>query len=345
MHRIRYLEMMNRIIAVGLVGVLSALFFACSGSKVGKNKSVELSQENISVTVPKFNADSAYHFIEQQVSFGPRVPNTRGHQECGLYLEEKLKEYGATVVTQEVDLVAYDGTLLQAKNIIASYQPEQKKRVALFAHWDTRPWSDNDSDEKNYRTPVLGANDGASGVGVLLEIARLLQQSQTTIGVDVIFFDAEDYGVPQFDTKYNRGDTENTWGLGSQYWAKNPHVPSYNARFGILLDMVGDKDALFYYEGYSQKFAKNINKKVWDKAHELGFQRYFIKENGGYITDDHLFVNQIARIPTIDIIHNNIHASGFAKSWHTVDDTMENIERNTLHAVGQTVLEVIYNEK
>lgn len=344
MLRIRYLVMMNRIVAVGLVGVLSALFFACSGSKVSNSKSVDLAEDNASVAVPRFNADSAYRFIEKQVSFGPRVPNTKEHKECGLYLEDKLKAYGATVVTQEVDLVAYDGTLLKAKNIIASYQPELKKRVALFAHWDTRPWSDNDPDEKNHRTPVLGANDGASGVGVLLEIARLLQQTPTTIGIDIIFFDAEDYGVPQFDTT-SRGDTEKSWGLGSQYWAKNLHTPNYNARFGILLDMVGDKDALFYYERYSQKFAKNINKKVWNKAHELGFQRYFIKEEGGYITDDHLFVNEIARIPTIDIIHNNIYDSGFAKSWHTVNDTMENIERNTLHAVGQTVLAVIYNEK
>ena len=333
---------MRKIISLFSLLTLGFVIGACGGSKNKSSSKANLENELELVKAPLFNADSAYHYVNTQVLFGPRVPNTEGHKLCGVYLENKLKEFGATVTTQEVDLIAFDGTVLEAKNIIGAYQPEKKKRVALFAHWDTRPWSDNDADEKNYNTPVLGANDGASGVGVLLEIARLIQKEQPNLGVDIVFFDAEDYGAPQF---YKGPHEEEYWGLGSQYWSRNPHITDYNARFGILLDMVGDKDAQFYYEGYSNEFAKSINKKVWKKAHELGFQHYFIKELGGYITDDHLFVNKIARIPTIDIIHNNIHHTGFAESWHTVNDTMDNIDKNTLQAVGQTVLEVIFNEK
>ncbi len=331
---------MKKVFLLVPILLIGYVIIACGGSKARQSQSVDIVEEK--VVAPKFNADSAYFFIEKQVSFGPRVPNTEGHKACGNYLEAKLKELGAVVTVQEVDLAAFDGTLLAAKNIIGSFQPEKKKRVALFAHWDTRPWSDNDPDENNHYTPVMGANDGASGVGVLLELARLIQQNQPMVGIDIILFDAEDYGAPQF---YKGPHKEEFWGLGSQYWAKNPHTDNYNARFGILLDMVGDKEAQFYYERYSHDFAKSINKKVWNKAHELGYQRFFIKELGGYITDDHLFVNKIARIPTIDIIHNNIHHTGFAESWHTVNDTMENIDKNTLLAVGQTVLEVIYNEK
>lgn len=133
----------------------------------------------------------------------------------------------------------------------------------MFAHWDTRPWADNDADEKNHHTPILGANDGASGVGALLEIARLVNQQQPELGIDIIFLDAEDYGTPQF---YEGKHKEEAWCLGSQYWSRNPHVQGYNARFGILLDMVGGENSVFLKEGYSEEFAPDINKKVWKAA-------------------------------------------------------------------------------
>lgn len=190
----------------------------------------------------------------------------------------------------------------------------------------------------------MGANDGASGVGVLLEIARLINQQQPELGIDIIFLDAEDYGAPQF---YKGEHLEEQWCLGAQYWARNPHVEGYNARFGILLDMVGGKDATFFKEVYSEKFARGINKKVWKKANDAGYGRYFINETGGQITDDHLFINRLAGIPTIDIIPNdeNCELSSFGPTWHTVNDNMDVIDKSTLKAVGQTVLEVIYNEK
>lgn len=296
------------------------------------------------VNVPDFNADNAYGYVQAQVNFGPRVPNTEAHKACGDYLAGKLEEYGAVVTNQYADLTAFDGTILKARNIIGSYSPEKKKRVLLYAHWDTRPWADNDPDPANHRKPVLGANDGASGVGVLLEIARLINQQTPALGIDIIFFDAEDYGVPQF---HNGPSPENSWALGSQYWSRFPHVDGYNARFGILLDMVGGKGATFYKERFSVQYASSVVKKIWGKARELGYNQYFVDELGTYITDDHLYVNTIAKIPSADIIPHEPYneRSNFGDFWHTVNDTMDNIDRATLKAVGQTVMEVIYREK
>ncbi|WP_071147748.1 M20 family metallopeptidase [Bacteroides ihuae] len=312
---------------------------SCGSNKKSSEKTESIEQQ---VKAPEFDADSAYQYVKAQVDFGPRVPNTSEHVACGNYLAKKLADFGATVTNQYADLIGYDGKILKARNIIGSYNPENKKRILLFAHWDTRPWADNDPDEKNYHTPILGANDGASGVGALLEIARLINQKQPELGVDIIFFDAEDYGAPEF---YEGKHKEEYWCLGTQYWAKNPHVQGYNARFGILFDMVGGKNATFYKESYSNKYAKNVVQKVWEKANSLGYGNYFIDEDGGGVTDDHLFVNTIARIPSIDIVPTDQKDGGFGYFWHTVNDTMDVIDKATLKAVGQTVLEVIYNEK
>jgi Predicted aminopeptidases len=297
------------------------------------------------VAVPEFNADSAYQYIQNQVDFGPRVPNTAAHVETGKYIAQKLEEFGAKVTNQYADLIAYNGTILKARNIIGSYKPDSKKRIALFAHWDTRPWADNDLDEKNHYKPVLGANDGASGVGVLLEIARQINMQSPELGIDIIMVDAEDYGL--HSREMHRAYREESWGLGSQYWARFPHVPNYNARFGILLDIVGGKGATFYKEGYSEKYAPHINKMVWKAAKELGYGNYFINEEIGAVTDDHLFVNKLIGIPTIDIIPNMVNntRSSFSEYWHTVNDNMNDISKETLKAVGQTVMSVIYNEK
>ncbi|MDR0745019.1 MAG: M28 family peptidase [Mediterranea sp.] len=326
-----------------ILGFTACLLLAVTSCKTGNNSKAKDTAEQ-HVIVPEFNADSAYNYIQAQVDFGPRVPNTQVHVKCGEYLANKLEEYGAKVTNQYADLLAFNGTILKARNIIGSYNPEHKKRILLFAHWDTRPWSDNDPDKKNHHTPVLGANDGASGAGVLLEVARLINQQAPALGIDIIFFDAEDYGAPQF---YNGNHKEEYWCLGAQYWARNPHVAGYNARFGILLDMVGGKNATFYRECYSEEYARSINKKIWRKAEELGYSAFFIDERGSMITDDHLFVNRIARIPSIDIIPNIVGAkhSSFGDFWHTVNDDMGEIDKNTLKAVGQTVLAVIYNEK
>lgn len=316
-----------------LISLLLAIV-SCSNKAKTSGENTE-STTKATVNIPNFNADSAYQYVKAQVEFGPRVPNTTAHVACGNYLAAMLAQFGATVTNQYTNLSAFNGTLLKARNIIGSYNPENKKRIAIFSHWDSRPWADADPDKKNHHKPILGANDGASGVGVMLEIARQIQQQQPELGIDLIFLDAEDYGDPGADE---------SWGLGAQYWARNPHVEGYTARFGILLDMVGAKNATFRYEGYSQEKAPNINQKVWNAAASLDYGRYFIKEEGGRVTDDHTFINDFAHIPTIDIIHTEANGE-FYKNWHTIKDDMEGIDRATLGAVGQTLLQVIYNEK
>lgn len=294
------------------------------------------------VVVPSFNGDSAYSFVESQVAFGPRVPNSKAHRACGDWLEAKLRAYGADVVTQHVTLTAYNSTRLQARNIIAQFQPEKHSRVLLCAHWDSRPWADSDPNPANHYTPIDGANDGGSGVGVLIEVARHLAANPTKVGVDIVLFDAEDYGVHEKENS----EAANSWALGSQYWSRMPHKDGYNARYGILLDIVGAPDSQFRREGISDYYAKNIVDKVWARAAMLGYGNLFIDSEGGYVTDDHLYVNDFLGIPCIDIINNDPDSpNGFGEHHHTVKDDMDWISAETLAKVGQTVLSVIYNEK
>lgn len=301
-------------------------------------------QEEITQTpkqIPVFNADSAYNYIEKQVSFGPRVPNTPSHKECGDWLQSSLERFADTVYVQPARVRAWDGTILNIRNFIGSFQPENKRRILLCAHWDTRPWADHDPDSQNHYSPIDGANDGASGVGVLLEIARLLSETQPNVGIDIIFFDAEDYGEHEDKRSFDR----DTWALGSQHWSRTPHRPDYNARFGILLDMVGAYNATFRHEGYSMIYAPHIVRRVWGLAQREGFTSYFLNEESNYIVDDHYYINTIRGIPTINIIDQRRNTShGFFQYWHTLDDTMDKIDRSTLHAVGTTVVTVIFEE-
>lgn len=333
------MKIKNILVIPALLLVLTGV--AC-GNNRGKNDATETVTKEV-VKAPEFDADSAFQYIQAQADFGPRVPNTQAHKACGDYMANQLEKFGAKVYNQYAELTAYDGTILKARNIIGAYKPESKKRVMLCSHWDSRPYADNDPDPKNHHTPIIGANDGASGVGVLLEIARQIQKEEPTLGIDLIFFDAEDYGIPEFYEGKYKADT---WCLGSQYWARTPHVQGYNARYGILLDMVGGKNATFYYEGYSARTASSPMKKIWKKADELGYGNFFIKEDGGEVTDDHVYVHTLARIPCVDIINydENDGHSFFGPTWHTVNDNMENIDRGALKAVGQTLMEIIYNE-
>lgn len=320
------------------------LLMACGSAGSPEQTATTTSSPQTAVTTskaPTFEADSAYTYVANQVAFGPRVPNSKAHKQCGDYLASELTRFGAQLYVQEANLKAYDGTLLEARNLIGSYNPEQSKRVLLFAHWDSRPYSDHDPDPANLRKPLDGADDGASGVGVLLEIARQLGQQSPNIGVDILFCDAEDYGTPEFVDDYK----PDTWCLGSQFWAKNPHVKNYKAEFGILLDMVGGKGATFFREYQSKRAAAPILEMVWSKARDLGYGKYFINADGGAITDDHQYVISGRGIPSIDIINYDPDTeTGFASYWHTQKDNMGNIDRETLKAVGQTVLEVIYNQ-
>ena len=294
---------------------------------------------------PAFSADSAYAFCKAQCDFGPRTMNSEAHDKCGRWIASQFSRFGCSVSTQDVTLTGYDGTPLRCSNIIAQYKPEQPARVLLCAHWDSRPWADNDPDEANWRKPVIAANDGASGVAVMLELARLLQKDDSLkVGVDFVCFDAEDWGVPQWSDAPERSDS---WALGSQYWAANLQPAGYTARFGILLDMVGGQGARFYRELLSMRHAPSIVDKVWAAAETVGFGSFFPRADGNYITDDHQPVNEVANIQTIDIIpyYPDCEQSAFGPTWHTVSDDMDHIDPQTLLAVGQTVIQVLYSEQ
>ncbi len=291
---------------------------------------------------PEFDAASAYAFVKKQVEFGPRVPGTPAHAACAEWLAETLRQWTPDVVVQEFKARAYDGRPLDGKNIIASFDKDRKERVLLCAHWDSRPFADHDPDPANHFKPVMGANDGASGVGVLLEIARVLSVRRPALGVDIVLFDLEDFG----EHANWRGHSQDSWALGSQYWSRNPHRPGYRARFGILLDMVGGADAVFPREGTSVHYAPEVVEKIWDAARGLGLRKHFVDAEAGALIDDHVYVNQYARIPTADIIdYDERRAKGFPDSWHTVGDTLDKIDKGTLEAVGRTVLAVVYAEK
>lgn len=280
----------------------------------------------------KFDADSAYRYVQEQVDFGPRVPGTAAHANAAIYLQTMLAQFCDTAFTQYGSMPTGRGGDVAIKNIIGSINPEQTKRVLLCAHWDTRPQADQDKERPT--EPADGANDGASGVGVLLEVARQLQIQRPDAGVDIIFFDAEDMG----DSK----GAPTTWCLGSQYWSKTPHKPNYVARFGVLLDMVGAENATFAIEGNSWRYAQPYVKKVWSTAATLGHSNYFVNYRGGEILDDHVFINQIRGIPTLDIIqYDASNGVGFGDFWHTHDDNMSGINKNTLNAVGETVFKVV----
>ena len=329
-----------------LVTVVFIFLIACESSKKSVDQII-YSNSRKTTTVPSFNRDSAFLFIKKQVDFGPRVPNTFAHKACGNYLASQLRSYGAKVIEQEFSEQAYDGTILYLKNIIASYNPDAKKRVLLAAHWDTRPFADKDVDGRY--DPIDGANDGASGVGVLLEVARILSiNEKPNIGLDIIFFDGEDYGEHEdvTDVPMKNGLVQIWWCLGSQYWADHPHIPRYSAYYGILLDMVGSRNARFFKEGGSMQFAPKVVEKVWATARSLGYSNYFVSTNSPGIMDDHIFVNRDAKIPMIDIVEYDPDSPSyyFGDFHHTKKDNINIIDRQTLQAVGETVLYTIYNE-
>lgn len=297
------------------------------------------------VKAPVFNADSAYGFVAKQVGFGPRVPGSKAHKACGDWLVAQLKAYGATVTEQVSTVTAYNGQPVPLRNIIASWQPEKKERLLLFTHWDSRPYADHG--EVRVNEPIDGANDGGSGVGVWLELARHLSEMPTALGVDIFLTDVEDMGEPTGDHMgADEGNSLRTWCLGSQYWVKNPHVPNYTARFGILLDMVGSENAQFPKESYSMTYAPNVVNKVWSAAATVGHGDRFLSETLRFVgIDDHLIVNEGLNIPCIDIIAYDASTGGFPPTWHTHDDDLKHISKPSLEAVGATMMHVVWGEQ
>ncbi|MEZ4722870.1 MAG: M28 family peptidase [Flavobacteriales bacterium] len=293
------------------------------------------------VETPRFDSNSAYNYIQKQVDFGPRVPNTDAQKACAKWLESELKSFGLEVITQKAKVTAYNNKELDIYNIMGRYKPEAEKRILLCAHWDTRPYADRDTENRN--KPIDGANDGASGVGVLLELARAVasDSNKPNIGFDIVFFDAEDYGQPQSSMV---GSGDNTYCLGSQYWSTNIPIEAYKPAYGILLDMVGAANATFPKEQVSMEYAPEVMNKVWDLAHTMGHKNYFKMYIGNPITDDHLYLYQLGSIPTIDIIHYEMTRHDFGSFHHTHADNMDIISKKTLQVVGDVLLQVIYQE-
>ena len=321
-------------------------------------KSQQNSQPVVNI---EFNADSAYAFCAAQCAFGPRTMNSEAHERCLQWIQQKFQDYGCQVTLQQADLRGYDGTILKSTNIIArqpsaiSRQPSS--RILVCAHWDSRPWADNDPDSANWRKPVMAANDGASGVAVMLELARLLQQHDSArVAVDFVCFDAEDWGVPQWSDEVDA----DSWALGAQHWAASYAASSSSATssssaatvsqpsydYAILLDMVGGQGAKFYHEYYSLQYARPVVEKVWQAASAAGYGSFFPSKDGGGVTDDHIPVNEKAHIPCIDIINHypDCEQSSFGPTWHTVNDDMQHLDKNTLQAVGQTLVQLIYSD-
>lgn len=291
------------------------------------------------VKIPKFSQDSAYVRVQEQLAFGYRYPGSEGQTKMIAYLDRLLSGYGAKVYKQDftVDFMTVTGA--PATNVIASFNPDASKRIMLSAHWDSRFIAEKDPDVSKQNKPIMGADDGASGTAVLLEIARLLKETPIDMGVDLVFFDAEDQG--------DSGDgKQETWCLGSQYWGKNPHVEDYKAKYGILLDMVGAKNAEFGREAISMQIAPQLMNKVWELAGNMGYGKYFQNFDAGGVTDDHYYVFLHRRFPIIDVINTpkGKDKYGFGAYHHTHDDNIDIIDKNTLKAVGKVITAVVYNE-
>jgi len=326
-----------------------ATLTACPSEKPAETASQPAA--TAAAATPVFNPDSAYAYTAKQVAFGPRVPNTPAHVACGNYLVAKLKSMGLSVREQPFQAMTFDGTQISGRNIIAQYQPAAARRIAIFGHWDTRPFADADKQRKN--APMDGASDGASAVAVAMEIARTLSlqkdQQAPNVGVDFIFFDAEDWGY-EADTQKEKtnqideSDGKSSWCLGSQYWAKNLVPAGYKAEYGVLLDMVGAKNAHFTREGTSLQNARSVVDKIWSTATKLGYSDYFLYKDTGAILDDHVYTNK-AGVPTVDIYdHPAFGEEYFPAYHHATADNMSIIDRKTMKAVGQTMLQVLYQE-
>lgn len=325
-----------------LIVILTALLGACGG-KSGRNAG---GPDTITLApCPTFNTDTCMKYIQEQCDFGPRVTGSEAAKLCRQYLISQFQRMGATVEEQQANVTLWDGSERPACNIIARLNPGNQDRILICSHWDSRPWADNDEDEKNHHTPVPAANDGASGVAMMMEICRLLQQKPVKTGIDFVCFDAEDMGTPQWAE--TEESTSDTWCLGSRFWAERAREEGYRARYGILLDMVGGRGSVFPAEKVSQEYAQPVASLMIRLGNQLGYGHYFpLNREGGYLMDDHVNVNRIARIPCIDIVpYFTDGPSSFGPTWHTVNDTPENIDPNVLEAVGQTLTQLIYNEE
>ena len=321
--------------------LFTALLAGCHGNSEKTASTPETTIDYNAVQIPAFDADSAYRYVADQVAFGFRTPGSQGQRKCATYLTSHTRRWCDTVIVQDFPAILWDGREVRGKNIIATVNARpgspEGRRILLAAHWDSRLWADHDPDENNHRKPFDGANDGASGVGVLMELARAISSQPLSVPVDIIFFDVEDQGVPEWADKYEN----DSWCKGSQYWSKNPHVPFYSATYGILLDMVGTQQPRYTKEEVSRQYASGILNKIWNIAAAIGYGDIFVNKDTDPILDDHYYVNRLAGIPMVDIVQNTPGTS-FFQHWHTLGDNMEHVDKNSLRATGIVLLKTLY---
>lgn len=331
---------MKTLISISALFMALAIAASCSGKAPARAEAAPATFEERGA----FSADSAMSYVRRQTGFGPRVPGSAAHAACRAWLVETLRRFGAdTVQVLASETPAWDGSTLPVRNIFARFGAGRPARVLLLAHYDTRPWADRDPDPANRDKPIDGANDGASGVAVVLEIARNLQLRAPATGVDILLTDCEDYGAPDHARV---ADSEDTWALGARHFAENlPYGAADRPRFGILFDMVGGRGAVFHREYFSSLGAPEITDKVWGMAARLGLSSRFPDAQGGAITDDHVHLIR-AGIPTVDIIESASPATGsFPPVWHTLSDNVSNIDPAAMSDAGRVALNVIYYEK
>lgn len=319
---------MNKAIKTYITSLLSlSLLVACGAGKSTASDSTMTETETSREIATTFSADSAYSYVARQVAFGPRVPGSKAHADCGNWLAEKLKTTGASVTEQTATLTTFDGVKIPMRNILAKINPEADNRILLLAHWDTRPWADNDPDPAKHKTPIDGANDGASGTAVLIELARALSANpDIKTGLDILLCDAEDWGEESNDE---------SWAMGARYFAENAQKEGYYPKAAILVDMVGAPDATFMREFFSQRADPALADEIWAIGNSLGYGDMFINRIGSAVNDDHVELIK-AGIPAIDIIDYR-EGQGFFPGWHTISDNMDAISPATLGAVGQVL--------
>ena len=282
---------------------------------------------------PDFDEDHAFEYLVAQCDFGPRNPGSEGYYACLDFIINELDQSADDIILQDFRYQEqryrkrYD-----LQNIIARFNPDASFQTIISAHWDTRPWADSEDNRRDRNQPIIGANDGASGVAVLLELAKIMGETPPPIGVNLVFFDGEDLGVP--------GENE-TYCQGSRYFAKNLPIPRPDE--AINLDMVGDKQLHIPVEKYSLEYNPNLVRYLWGRADDMGLDAFDITPQYA-IYDDHVRLHEIAGIPAIDLIDFK-YPNPYANFWHTMNDVPENCSAESLEQVGKLMVDYIYNRE
>jgi Zn-dependent M28 family amino/carboxypeptidase len=305
-----------------LVILLLCLVVGCKGDANGGSAA----QSTSAATSTGFNGTAAYNYAKAQVDFGPRVPGTPAAKQAGDWIIRQMRARADTVIVQSFTYTTADGKKLPLRNILARFRPELSERVLYLTHWDSRPISESAATEAERKMPVPGANDGASGVGMFIALGDVLKKTKPNVGVDLLFTDGEDYGKfgpPEVDVL-----------IGAKYFATHLPSPGYKPLYGVLWDMIGDKDLRIPYEMLSFQQAPEVVSRVWQTAADLGHGDVFVQESGGDVTDDHIPLLNVG-LRVIDVIDLTY------PPHHTPQDTMDKISAKSLAIVGDVATALV----